>query len=236
MPRSKWHQFQEDVAALFRQMGGTVSTDALVHGVRANHRLDVWVQFEQFGIRFRWIVECKYWQTKIPKEKVNALKSVVEDIGADRGFLVTERGFQPAAKAAAFKTNVTLASLSQLREAARADIVNTTLQKLRTRVAVVLAEAHSLTIFEYQEDSGGGFSATSRVPPGVDPRVFIGTLGRLSFLQSLLDRAVIGDTRLFIPPDLDDPGTPRTLSMEEFLSAAPGVIASAEDFLKDVKR
>jgi hypothetical protein len=44
----------------------------------------------------------------VPKEKVLALKSIVEDLGADRGIIVSEAGFQPGAEDAARGTNITL--------------------------------------------------------------------------------------------------------------------------------
>ncbi|WP_431605167.1 restriction endonuclease [Acinetobacter johnsonii] len=43
------------------------------------------------------MIECKNWKTNIPKEKVLALRSIVEDIGAHRGFIVSNKGFQSGA-------------------------------------------------------------------------------------------------------------------------------------------
>jgi hypothetical protein len=43
-----------------------------------------------------------------------ALISVVQDVGADRGFLLSEKGFQPAAREATKQTNIILTSLAEL--------------------------------------------------------------------------------------------------------------------------
>ncbi len=44
----------------------------------------------------------------MPKEKVLALKAIVEDVGADRGIIITEKGYQPGAYDVARGSNVTL--------------------------------------------------------------------------------------------------------------------------------
>lgn len=51
-----------------------------------------------YGFVFKVIVECKYWKKRIPQEKVFALKTIVEDIGAARGIIVTEVGVQSGAE------------------------------------------------------------------------------------------------------------------------------------------
>ena len=43
----------------------------------------------------------KRWTRRVPKEKVMALKAIVEDLGADRGIIVNEAGFQSGAQKAA---------------------------------------------------------------------------------------------------------------------------------------
>lgn len=47
------------------------------------------------------------------KEEVLALKSILEDIGADRGIIVSENGFQSGAQDAARGTNITLVTSLQ---------------------------------------------------------------------------------------------------------------------------
>lgn len=105
-----WHYFQEKVADLFRQNPDcTVFIDQTLSGSRIrNVTVDVLVEFttqkeRHFPVRgrgfvFKVIVECKYWKTKIPQEKIFALKEIVEDTGAHMGILVTEVGVQEGVK------------------------------------------------------------------------------------------------------------------------------------------
>jgi restriction system protein len=91
--RAAWRDYQDQVAQFFRSSG----MDAKVEGARARHDVDVLVEFEKLGIRHRWVVECKPWKRRIPKERVLTLQGVVSDIGGDRGFLLCEVGFQSGA-------------------------------------------------------------------------------------------------------------------------------------------
>ena len=103
-----WRDYQEKVAVLFRNLGCIAETDLAVQGARAKHNIDVWVTFNQFGLVNKWLIECKYWKSRVSKEKVLALKSIVEDVGADRGILVGETGFQQGAFDSANTSNILL--------------------------------------------------------------------------------------------------------------------------------
>ena len=101
-----WKDYQAAVAASFRTIGFNAIVDARVPGARNCHDVDVYVTFSQFGIEHRWIVECKYWKARVSKEKILALKGVVDDTGADRGIIICENGFQSGALAATAYTNI----------------------------------------------------------------------------------------------------------------------------------
>jgi len=119
-----WKQYQDEIAKFFRSLGADAEVEAKVAGARAEHRIDVWVRFKKFGLETRWVIECKYWNSAVPKEKVLALRSVVEDVGADRGILISAGGFQSGAVRAAEKSNITLTDLDGLKETANEDLVS----------------------------------------------------------------------------------------------------------------
>lgn len=78
------------------------------------HVVDVCASGSYGGIAFNWAIECKAWKTNIPKEKFMALCSIVQDIGADIEFLLSEVGFQSGALLAARSSSITLSSLEDL--------------------------------------------------------------------------------------------------------------------------
>lgn len=121
MATPKWRAYQEATANLFRKLGCEASVEYRAQGVRARHNVDVHVTFPLNGIKCTWIIECKLLRRRVTKEKVMALKSIIDDLGADRGIIFTEKGFQPGAEAAARSTNITLAtSLMEFEKAALA--------------------------------------------------------------------------------------------------------------------
>ena len=109
-----WQNYQEQAAAFFRSLGMDAKTDVTVQGIRTTHDVDVLVKSRHVGFDVTWIVECKCWQNPVNKLHVLALREIVADTGADRGILLSERGFQIGAKEAAALTNVHLQSLACL--------------------------------------------------------------------------------------------------------------------------
>lgn len=68
------------------------------------------------------------WKGRVKKENIEALKSIVDDIGADRGILFCENDFQPSARDAARNTNVLLqTSLEEFKRTVCLDKTRATL-------------------------------------------------------------------------------------------------------------
>lgn len=111
-----WFLYQERVARFFRTLGVRARTNTSVQGARGKHDVDVLVEFESAGVGVTWIVECKAWKRPVGKDRVLVLAGVVEDVGADRGLIVSEAGYQAGAIRAAEHTNLTLTSLADLSE------------------------------------------------------------------------------------------------------------------------
>lgn len=110
-----WRQYQHDVAHFFRQLGMAAETDVTIPGVRTRHAVDVVVDSVHSGFPVRWLIECKHWKSRIPKEVVHNLRTIVSDTGADRGIIMAENGFQSGAIEASSMSSVSLTSLVKLR-------------------------------------------------------------------------------------------------------------------------
>ena len=113
---AEWFDYQEEVADFFRSLGLSAETNVRVEGVRTRHDVDVVVQSKHAGFDVLWLVECKSWNAPIRKEKVLALRTIVEDTGADRGFMMAESGYQSGALEASLFANVMLTSMAELNE------------------------------------------------------------------------------------------------------------------------
>lgn len=151
-----WAEYQILAADRFSSLGLRTEIEARVAGARGVHNVDVYATGVYSGVPFKWVIECKAWKTSIPKEKVMALYAIVQDVGADRGFLLSEVGFQSGAVLAAQSTNITLTSIADLSLSAQkvsADAVigarSWAAQKAKTRLLELkkLSDAH-----EYNSD------------------------------------------------------------------------------------
>ena len=118
-----WQKFQEITAQVFKQAGCCAEENAAVEGARSKHNVDVLVTFENYGFESKWAVECKSWNSNVTKEKVLALRSIVDDVGADKGLIVCKKNFQSGAVSAANKTNIELVSFSELEQVIASSVV-----------------------------------------------------------------------------------------------------------------
>ena len=109
-----WKEYQEEAADFFRSLGLKAETDVTLEGVRTTHDVDVYVTIDVAGFDVHWVVECKHWKDAVNKLHVMALREIVADLGADRGIILCEAGFQSGAVDAANLTNVQVTSLADL--------------------------------------------------------------------------------------------------------------------------
>lgn len=103
-----WQAYQEAVGTAFRELGCKAEVNKTLASARGPQDIDVYVTFEKFGFECRWVIECKLWSSPVPKDVVHTLYSKVQNIGADRGLIFSESGFQSGAFDAARNTNILL--------------------------------------------------------------------------------------------------------------------------------
>ncbi len=67
----KWQIYQHDAADLLAELGFTaVVNDQLAEPNGTVHAVDVSARRTVGGVELLWIVECKLWNKRVPKEKV----------------------------------------------------------------------------------------------------------------------------------------------------------------------
>jgi restriction system protein len=130
-----WKDYQEEAAEFFRSLGLQAETDVVVKGIRTEHDVDVLVKLDVAGFKVTWVVECKHWKTAVTKLHVFALREIVSDLGADRGIILCEVGFQSGAVEAANLTNVQVTSLAALSMSSRDAVYAARLRTLYDRTA-----------------------------------------------------------------------------------------------------
>ena len=195
-------------------------TDVTIMGVRTSHDIDVLVTLRHVGFDVRWIVECKLWKLPVSKLHVLALREIVADIGADRGILLSEAGFQSGAIEAANLTNVQVTSLAVLEGTARESVFAMRLRKLYERV-----DACEEAYWEISKDE--------RIARGLRPDVGEGGYSG-QFVIDLSHDVLSRATRSRFPIEIGDmayllPGLPRTFDNYET------VVAVLEPLIDDLE-
>jgi len=219
-----WRQYQEQTADFFRSLGCQADVEARVPGARAEHKVDVWVRFRKFGLEANWVVECKYWNSRVTKEKVLVLRSVVEDVGADRGLLISVAGFQTGAVRASERTNITLTDLEGLKETAQEDLLSSVMHRIEVRATEIRYALRAL----YRTEQTGPYALTLTPRAGVDGKAVMSAFGKLAILAFGFECV-----RLKKPPypvEFDEAGQRQVAvsTLEEFVARASDVIAGAE--------
>lgn len=217
------------MADFFRSLGFAAKVNYVIEGVRSTHEIDVYVTFEKWGMQHSWVVECKKHTRPIVKADVEILKTIVSEIGASLGFLLSESGFQSGAIDAAHKTNVILSSLEDIRTKSREDVLREALWSLEFN-AIELQNKMQDFIIEIER--GPDFDS-SRLRDGVNGGQYYSMLGSIAMLKMALDRVRLGQFPVTLPGDLDkNPNSyVRCTSIEEFVSGASRVLTRVASWI-----
>jgi hypothetical protein len=190
--KRSWHEYQDRVAAFLSELGFEVQVDETLRGARAAHDIDVTARMSIAGVDQLWLIECKSWARRVPKERVLAFQRVVEDIGADRGLLFSESGFQAGAAHAAKNTNIILTSFAEFERNSPVEVSSTRAKVLDERIARLMQAFAA--VWDLPESERVAAFAQYSGPPGFlrleeTPYATTGVTARLSQMRQALEDA-----------------------------------------------
>lgn len=102
-----WKDLQNKVCKFLNEAGYPSESPKEINTVRGTVEVDVFSTSDDELIK-QFICECKFWNTAIPKEKVHAFRTVVNDSGSMLGIFISKTGYQSGAYEAAYCSNVLL--------------------------------------------------------------------------------------------------------------------------------
>jgi len=62
-----------------------------------SYEVDLSYYFEIGNAKYLTLVECKQWNSKVTREKIGHFKSVLDELKANKGIVITTKGFQKGA-------------------------------------------------------------------------------------------------------------------------------------------
>lgn len=127
----RWQDLQNKVAEILTGCNFKTEVFKTIVSVRGKVEIDVYAEDTISIPNSIYIIECKNWNTKVPQEKIHAFNTVVQNIGANHGLVISKSGFQPGAFEASKNTNLMLLSYSEFQELFKMRWVNGKLRYLQ---------------------------------------------------------------------------------------------------------
>lgn len=107
--KEKGQSFEELVSEIFESQGYEVAKNLIEKGKSGTkHEIDILADFQAALHESKIAIECKAHQKPIPKDTVMKLKDIANDIGADKGIVVSKSGFTSGAESYARDNNIEL--------------------------------------------------------------------------------------------------------------------------------
>jgi len=113
---SDWKDLQQQVAQILEECGLETYVGRTIETVRGTVEIDVYAEDEEQKPAVTYLCECKRWKSSIPKTIVHSFRTVVNDYGANFGFIICSKNFQRGAYEAAEKSNVRLLTWIEFQE------------------------------------------------------------------------------------------------------------------------
>jgi len=76
------------------------------------YNIDLSYETTMAGFRYLTIIECKNWGSHVGREKIGYLKSIVDDLKAQKGIVISSKGFQRGAIEFAKSNNIGLLKIT----------------------------------------------------------------------------------------------------------------------------
>jgi restriction system protein len=111
-----WAGLQTAVAQVLTESGWEARVEHHVELARGAATLDVWAIDRAASPQITLICECKHWISPVPQNVIHGFRTVVADLGAAVGFIISKSGFQSGAQKAVAFTNIRLLTWEQFQD------------------------------------------------------------------------------------------------------------------------
>ncbi|EIK69535.1 hypothetical protein PseBG33_0204 [Pseudomonas synxantha BG33R] len=102
-----WRDLQSGVQRIFRNVGLSAEVEVDLETPRGSVNVDVMAVDVRSVDKIRYIVECKNWGSTIPQSVVHSFTTVMQETGANIGFIISKHRLQQGAKRYTEHTNIT---------------------------------------------------------------------------------------------------------------------------------
>jgi len=104
-----WKSYEKEILKYFREtyLDSTISFDKKIKGrfSKVNRQIDILIEGLVAGYAIKIVVDCKYFSKNIDVKHVEGFASMIDDVDAHQGVLITKKGYSKAAINRAFYGN-----------------------------------------------------------------------------------------------------------------------------------
>ncbi len=102
----EWKSLQAGVCKIFKEIGLHAEENKIVNTPRGRVSLDVFAVDPGSVDSIQYVVECKNWKNSIPQSVVHSFTTVMHEVGANIGYIISKRGIQKGARNFLQNTNI----------------------------------------------------------------------------------------------------------------------------------
>jgi Restriction endonuclease len=114
-PRN-WHELQISTCKILNEIGLSAEIGRVFITPRGKVELDVYAVDEKSVDKIQYIVECKNWSKAVPQSVVHSFTTVMNEVGANIGFIISKKGLQVGAKQYTENTNIIGLSYAEFQQ------------------------------------------------------------------------------------------------------------------------
>lgn len=103
-----WKDLQDLTSKFLFEIGYDCEVEKDIISARSSINIDVYAKNNKIVPNSIILCECKHWSSAIPQHVIHSFRSVISDIGANYGFIISKKGFQKASYEAVKNTNINL--------------------------------------------------------------------------------------------------------------------------------
>jgi len=103
-----WRDLQNKVSQLLNESGIEAEAGKKIEHIRGTVEIDVFAREIIDNRNYDILIECKNWSSNVPQTVIHGFRSVISDIGANIGYIISLKGFQSGAYEAKKFTNINI--------------------------------------------------------------------------------------------------------------------------------
>ncbi len=111
-----WRELQVKVGEILSESNFKVEIEKKIKSVRSEIEIDVFAEEIIDDRTYTILCECKMWKSNIPQLYVHGLRTVVHDIGANKGYIISSSKFQKGSVDSTGYTNIELLTWNEFQK------------------------------------------------------------------------------------------------------------------------